>query len=223
MLETKDIGYWYDHQANALYRNVNLQFAEGKTYAIVGSSGSGKTTFLSLIAGLDKPSEGEVSYNGRAINKIGLTNYRNKYVSIVFQSYNLFTYMSALDNVLTAMAITNSQHKGDKEYAIDMLSKIGIDQDMAKKNVQRLSGGQQQRVAIVRAMCCDAKVVVADEPTGNLDETNTRETIELFQELAHAQGKCVIIVTHEPEVAKMCDETIELKNKEFTTKPAIKA
>lgn len=216
MLTAKNIGYWYTHEDDALYRNVNLDFEAGKTYAIVGSSGSGKTTFLSLLAGLDTPSEGEILYEGQSLNKICLTNYRNQDVTIVFQSYNLFTYMSALDNVLTALAITKSKHKGDKDYALSMLNQIGLDEGQAQKNVQRLSGGQQQRVAIVRAMCCDAKLVVADEPTGNLDETNTKETIQLFSQLAHDQGKCVIIVTHEPDVAAMCDVQIELKNKQFT-------
>lgn len=216
MLTAKNISYWYTTEADALYKDVNLSFDAGKTYAIVGTSGSGKTTFLSLLAGLDQPKAGEILYEGTNIKKMGMTHYRNQAVSIVFQSYNLFNYMSALENVLSALAITKSKHAGDKQYALDMLKKIGLDETQATKNVQRLSGGQQQRVAIVRAMCCDAQLVVADEPTGNLDEANTKETIELFSELAHKQNKCVIIVTHEPDVAKMCDVTIELRNKEFT-------
>ncbi|ETY75517.1 ABC transporter ATP-binding protein [Lactiplantibacillus fabifermentans] len=216
MLKANDIGYWYDRQENSLFEHVNLEFESGTSYAIVGQSGSGKTTFLSLLAGLDKPRAGQIELNGEPINKIGLTNYRRSHVAIVFQSYNLFNYMSPLNNLMTAMAITKSSHQGDKEYAADMLRKLGITDEQMKKNVQKLSGGQQQRVAIARTMCCDAKVVVADEPTGNLDEENTKDVIEQFQKIAHEQKKCVIIVTHEPDVAAMCDHSYRLAKHEFS-------
>lgn len=183
MLKVNDLGYWYDRQENSLFENVNLEFKSGTSYAIVGQSGSGKTTFLSLLAGLDKPRAGQIELNGEPINKIGLTNYRKSKVAIVFQSYNLLTYMSPLNNLMTAMAITNSEHRGDKDYAMKMLRRLGITDDQMKKNVQRLSGGQQQRVAIARTMVCDAKLVVADEPTGNLDEENTKYVIDQFQKL----------------------------------------
>ncbi|RRK11296.1 ABC transporter ATP-binding protein [Lactiplantibacillus garii] len=216
MLKVNDLGYWYDRQENSLFEHVNLNFEAGTSYAIVGQSGSGKTTFLSLLAGLDKPRAGQIEMNGEPINKIGLTAYRKSHVAIVFQSYNLLTYMSPLNNLLTAMAITDSEHRGDKQYAMEMLRKLGLSDDQMTKNVQRLSGGQQQRVAIARTMVCDAKLVVADEPTGNLDEENTREVIELFQKIAHEQHKCVIIVTHEPDVAAVCDHSYRLAKHEFS-------
>lgn len=215
MLEAKNIGYWYTHEDDYLFRDVNLTFEAGQSYAIVGQSGSGKTTFLSLLAGLDQPKAGQILYDGQDIKKIGMTNYRKHDVSVVFQSYNLFTYMSPLDNLLTAMAITNSEHAGDKTYAAEMLQKLGITADLLKKNVQHLSGGQQQRITIARTMACDAQLVVADEPTGNLDENNTVEVVDLFQKIAHEQGKCVIIVTHESAVARMCDQTYQLEKKLF--------
>ncbi|KRM11865.1 ABC transporter ATP-binding protein [Paucilactobacillus suebicus] len=216
MLEVKDVGYWYTHQDDSLFEHVNLSFEAGQSYAIVGQSGAGKTTFLSLLAGLDKPKAGQILYDDRNISEIGLTNYRKNDVSIVFQSYNLFTYMSAIDNLLTAMAITGSKHTGDKKYAIDMLHKLGLAHVQMQKNVQKLSGGQQQRVAIARTMACDANLVVADEPTGNLDEDNTIEVVDLFQKIAHEQGKCVIIVTHEAAVAQMCDHTYKLEKHVFS-------
>ncbi|WP_137597842.1 ABC transporter ATP-binding protein [Paucilactobacillus kaifaensis] len=216
MLKTKDLSYWYDQKKNSLFENVNLEFEAGQSYAIVGQSGSGKTTFLSLIAGLDKPKAGSIELDGKDINKIGLTNYRKKDVSIVFQSYNLFTYMSPLNNLLTAMSVTESRHAGDKEYAQQMLAKLGLTDSQMKTNVQQLSGGQQQRVAIARTMVCDANLVVADEPTGNLDEDNTTEVIDLFQQIAHEQGKCVIIVTHESAVAQACDNAYRLEKHEFS-------
>ncbi|MCU9612367.1 ABC transporter ATP-binding protein [Caldibacillus lycopersici] len=215
LLEIKDLNYWYTNKEDALYNDVNLTFEAGRLYAILGSSGSGKTTFLSLIAGLDVPKKGDVVYDGKSIRKIGMTQYRNRCVSIVFQSYNLLPYMSALENIVSAMEITHSKQKDRRAYALAMLEKVGITKELALKNVQHLSGGQQQRVAIVRAMCCDAQLVVADEPTGNLDEQNSREIILLFKRLAHEQQKCVIVITHEKDIAKECDTILQLKNKTF--------
>ncbi|PZL73697.1 ABC transporter [Enterococcus plantarum] len=215
MLQTKDVGYWYKNEDEFLYKNVNLEFQRGKMYAILGASGSGKTTFLSLIAGLDVPKTGTILYNGDALTKIGLRNYRKSDVSIIFQAYNLLPYMSALDNVLTAMAISSSKQDDKRAYALENLANVGIDEILAKKNVNQLSGGQQQRVAIVRALCCDHELIVADEPTGNLDEKTSKDIVQLFQKVAHDQKKCIIIVTHEQEVAKACDEVYELKNQVF--------
>ncbi|MFD2305946.1 ABC transporter ATP-binding protein [Enterococcus termitis] len=215
MLQTQEVGYWYKNEEEFLYKNVNLEFQRGKMYAILGASGSGKTTFLSLIAGLDQPKTGTILYNGESLAKIGLRNYRKNDVSIIFQAYNLLPYMSALDNVLTAMAISSSKQEDKKAYALENLASVGIDETLAKKNVAQLSGGQQQRVAIVRALCCDHELIVADEPTGNLDEKTSQDIVQLFQKVAHEQQKCIIIVTHEQEVAKACDEIYELKNQAF--------
>lgn len=223
MLTTNNLGYWYQREEDYLFKDVDLTFAAGHSYAIVGQSGSGKTTLVSLLAGLDKPKAGTIALNGKDLAKIGLTNFRRRDVAIVFQAYNLFTYMSALENLMTAMAITGAKHQGDKEFAKQMLRKLGLSDDQMKKNVQRLSGGQQQRVAIARTMVCDAPLVVADEPTGNLDESNTNEVIALFQQIAHEQGKCVIIVTHEPDVAAKCDAVIRLAQKEFTWEKVVSA
>ncbi len=215
MLQTQEVGYWYKNEVDSLYKNVNLEFKRGKMYAILGASGSGKTTFLSLIAGLDVPKAGAILYNGESLAKIGLRNYRKRDVSIIFQAYNLLPYMSALDNVLTAMAISSSKQADKKAYALESLADVGIDETLAKKNVTQLSGGQQQRVAIVRALCCDHELIVADEPTGNLDEKTSKDIVQLFQKVAHEQKKCIIIVTHEQEVAKACDKVYELKNQAF--------
>ncbi|WP_304055357.1 ABC transporter ATP-binding protein [Levilactobacillus namurensis] len=215
MLKTKDLGYWYQTANEPLFKNVNLEFETGQSYAILGHSGTGKTTFLSLIAGLDQPKAGEITLDDRSLKQIGLTAYRRHHVAIVFQAYNLFTYMSPLNNLMTAMAITNASHAGDTDYARQILRDLGIGDDQMTRNVQRLSGGQQQRVAIARTMACDAQLVVADEPTGNLDEDNTRAVITQFQKIAHDQNKCVIIVTHEPDVAAQCDHQFRLENKQF--------
>lgn len=215
MLKTKDIGYWYTNEQDFLYKNVDLTFDAGKMYGILGASGSGKTTFLSLIAGLDVPKVGHIYYNDQDIHSIGLRNYRKNDVSTIFQSYNLLPYMSALDNVLTAMSICQTPVDNKKEYALEHLNKVGIDELLATKPVTQLSGGQQQRVAIVRSLCCNHDLIVADEPTGNLDEQTSQDIVSLFQKVAHEQNKCIIIVTHEQDVAKKCDAIYELKNKQF--------
>ncbi|MFP1648331.1 ABC transporter ATP-binding protein [Enterococcus mundtii] len=217
MLRTENLGFWYQNPTEALYKDVNLSFEKGKMYAILGASGSGKTTFLSLISGLDTPKEGTVYYEERALAKIGLQNYRKNDVSIIFQAYNLLPYLSALDNVITAMEISNTPQKDYRQVALDRLARVGINETLAKQLVTKLSRGQQQRVAIVRAICCEHQLIIADEPTGNLDETTSQEIVQLFQEIAHEQDRCIIIVTHELEVAKKCDEVFELKNKTFAS------
>ncbi|WP_303753469.1 ABC transporter ATP-binding protein [Enterococcus sp. S86.2] len=213
-LTTENLGYWYEPDG-PLFENVNLSFDSGKLYGILGSSGSGKTTFLSLLTGLDTPKAGAILYKGQSLKEIGLQEYRRKDVSIVFQAYNLLPYMSALDNVLTAMAIAKTQQSDPEAYALANLAQVGITSDLAAKKVTQLSGGQQQRVAIVRALCCDHELIVADEPTGNLDETTSKEIVALFEKIAHEQNKCIILVTHEQEVAASCDAVYELKNKVF--------
>ncbi|KAF1293330.1 ABC transporter ATP-binding protein [Candidatus Enterococcus leclercqii] len=213
-LTTKNLGYWYGPEA-PLFQHINLTFEPGKIYAILGSSGSGKTTFLSLIAGLDTPKEGDIEYNDASLKKIGLREYRRKDVSIVFQAYNLLPYMSALDNVICAMKIAGTQQADPKAYALGNLEKLGLTADLAKKKVTQLSGGQQQRVAIARALCCDHELIVADEPTGNLDTATSADIVKLFQEIAHEQKKCIVLVTHEQDVADACDVVYELKDKDF--------
>lgn len=215
MLTVKNLTHWYGQADKPLYEDVDLSFDTGQVYTIVGASGSGKTTLLSFLAGLDKPQKGDIFLDGKNLKKIGVTNYRKHKVAIVFQQYNLLGYMSALDNILTALSVTGSAHKGERQYVLDTLKRVGINEDDAKKNVQKLSGGQQQRVAIVRALLVDANIVIADEPTGNLDGENAAMIINLFQELAHDHQKSVIIVTHDPHVADQGDVKISLENREF--------
>lgn len=218
LLEFKHINYWYMHQnkKHHILQDVSISFEKSTFYTVIGPSGSGKTTFLSLASALDLPKEGEILYEGKDIRKIGLSHFRNQYVSIVFQAYNLLPYMTALQNVLTAMEITGSKKKNKTEFALQMLRKVGISEEKAKQKVLTLSGGQQQRVSIARALCCESDLIVADEPTGNLDETTASEIVKLFQELAHQENKCVIVVTHDREVADASDITIQLSKGNFT-------
>jgi putative ABC transport system ATP-binding protein len=185
---------------------VNASFESGQMYAIVGESGSGKTTLISLIAALDKIQDGDITFNNKSIADIGETEFRLKFVNIVFQSFNLIHYMTARENVEIALDFANQA--GDrKTQAYELLERVGIKPSEADRLVLKLSGGQQQRVAIARAMAGDVPIVVADEPTGNLDEKTEAKILGLFKALADA-GKIVIIVTHSQKVARHAQATV---------------
>ncbi|MGE7621472.1 ABC transporter ATP-binding protein [Viridibacillus sp. NPDC096237] len=213
ILQFKNINYHYEsnNKRTKILQNVNFSFQTGTFYTILGPSGSGKTTTLSLASGLDSPKSGYVLYKGKDISEIGLDSYRNQCVSIIFQSYNLINYMTALQNVITAMEITGVDVKDKKTRALDLLKKVGLTEIEAKRNVLQLSGGQQQRVAIARALSSNVNLLIADEPTGNLDQGTSMEIIELFKELAHKENKCIIVVTHSQDVAKQSDKAVYLQ------------
>lgn len=218
LLQFENVSYWYHHEnkKHIILNDISIGFNKGSFYTIVGPSGSGKTTFLALASALDLPKEGSVLYEGKAIKKIGLANFRNKHVSIVFQSYNLLLYMTALQNVTTAMEITGSKQKDKKAFAIEMLAKVGISEKQARQKVLTLSGGQQQRVSIARALSCESDLIIADEPTGNLDEDTAKDIVRLFQSLVHEENKCIIVVTHDQNIAAISDTTVKLSKGRFT-------
>jgi len=214
LLETKAVDYYYQDgdQRRYILKETSVSFEKGTFYAILGQSGSGKTTFLSLISALDSPKSGQVLYEGTDIEKIGHENYRRDDISIVFQSYNLIPYLSAVENVLVPMAITKNQlPDNQREVAYNLLDYIGITKEKADRLVNQLSGGEQQRVAIARALATNVDIILADEPTGNLDEEMEQEIIDIFKELAHVHNKCVIVVTHANEIAQQADEVLYLR------------
>ena len=199
-LELKNISYAYE-KGKAVLQNVSAELETGKLYAILGPSGSGKTTLLSLLGGLDVPTQGGVLFDGEDITAKGLEHHRRNNISLIFQSYNLIDYMTPVENVrLTA-----------KLDAAPILERLGLEQDEIARNVLKLSGGQQQRVAIARALASDAPVILADEPTGNLDADTAEEITAILKESAHTFGKCVVVVTHSGEVAKQADVVLEIK------------
>jgi putative ABC transport system ATP-binding protein len=204
ILETRNIKYSYDDK-KAVLRNVSTEFEVGKIYAILGPSGCGKTTLLSLLGGLDSPSDGQVLFEGENIEKNGLSLHRKNNVAFIFQSYNLIDYMTPAENV----ALTS------KLPPLPILERLGLTKEESKRNVLKLSGGQQQRVAIARALASDAKVILADEPTGNLDEDTAVEITAILKECAHQMNKCVIIVTHSNDLAKQVDVVLRLKKGEL--------
>ena len=214
LLETKNISYFYQDgdKRRFILRDVDTAFEKGKFYAILGQSGSGKTTFLSLVSALEVPKSGEILYNEEDVKKIGLNKYRRNKIGIVFQSYNLIPHYTAAENILIAMDITeNALPKDKKEVAYNLLDFIGITKGKADRLVTQLSGGEQQRVAIARALSTNVDLILADEPTGNLDEEKENEIINIFKSLAHQHNKCVIVVTHSNEIAKHADEILYLK------------
>ena len=199
-LELKNVSYAYE-KGKAVLQNVSGSLETGKMYAILGPSGSGKTTLLSLLGGLDVPAQGSVLFDGEDITEKGLEHHRRSHISLIFQSYNLIDYMTPVENVrLTA-----------KLDAAPILERLGLEQDETHRNVLKLSGGQQQRVAIARALASDAPVILADEPTGNLDADTAEEITAILKESAHAFGKCVVVVTHDRDVAKQADVVLEIK------------
>lgn len=213
LLKLENVSYSYQDgkEKNKILEHVSYSFEKGKIYAVVGASGSGKTTTLSLSSGLDKPDEGKVLFKGKDIQEIGLNKYRREDISIVFQSYNLIYYMNALENVMSALEIAGIKRKDKKEYCLSILEQLGLSKDECKRDIRQLSGGQQQRVAIARAIAREVDLILCDEPTGNLDEKNSIEIMNTFLDLAHIHHKCVILVTHSPTLAKMCDVSLRIK------------
>lgn len=208
ILEIKNLTYSYKDSREKVLANVSESFEEGKFYTIIGKSGTGKSTLLSLLAGLDEPDNGKILFNGESIQETGYTNHRKNNISLVFQNYNLIDYLSPLENI----RLVNNQAQQD------ILLELGLSEHQVKRNVMKLSGGQQQRVAIARALVSSAPVILADEPTGNLDENTASEIIEILKKLAKERNKCVIVVTHSKEVARAADIVFELKNKKLINK-----
>lgn len=205
ILEIKNVTYNYSNSNELVLSKVNQKFEIGKFYAIIGKSGAGKSTLLSLLAGLDKPQKGQILFKGNDIEKDGYSNHRKNNISLVFQNYNLIDYLTPLENVRLV----------NKNASETILFELGLDKSQIKRNVMKLSGGQQQRVAIARALVSEAPIILADEPTGNLDADTAGEIIEILKKLAKERNKCVIVVTHSKEVANSADIILELKDRKL--------
>lgn len=203
IMQLDQVGFTYGTAAQRVLKNVSYDFEVGTFYAIVGSSGAGKTTMLSLLAGLDAPTEGVVRFDGKDIASTGYTRHRRDQIALVFQNYNLIDYLTPLEN----LRLVNSK------ATVEDLTRLGLDAAAAQRNVLALSGGQQQRVAIGRALVSSAGVILADEPTGNLDEETAEGVIDILRDAAHLQNKCVIVVTHSKQLAKAADVTLRLERR----------
>ena len=210
IIKLDNISFRYDKKTEVL-KNINYDFEAGKIYAITGRSGAGKTTLLSLLSGLAAPTGGSIYYQDKDIEGMDKYDYRAKIVGVVFQSFNLINNLTAAENIVLSMDIAGikGSQKQKLQTAYTLLESVDIDREAADRRVLKLSGGQQQRVAIARALSHDPEVILADEPTGNLDGETQDEILQILRKLAD-DGKCVIVVTHSPAVAKAADEVYSL-------------
>lgn len=210
LLELHNVSFSYGKLQ--VLKNLSYQFEPGAIYAVAGRSGAGKTTLLSVLSGLVNPGEGYISYKGQDVRKLNKYDFRRKYVGVVFQNFNLLYKLSAAENIQLSMEIAGIRVKNKKAHAYELLEKVGLTRDEADRRVLKLSGGQQQRVAIARALSYGPEIILADEPTGNLDGETQEEIIKLLRSLA-GEGKCIIVVTHSPEIAKEADHVYRLAGK----------
>ena len=206
LMKIENLTYRYDSSKKNVLNKMNVEFDKGRVYTIVGKSGSGKTTLLSLISGLDVCTDGSILYNGKNLKDINRDDYRAKSIGVIFQSYNLLLNASAVENIVLSMNISGSDVKNKKEYAYQLLNKISIDQETADRKILKLSGGEQQRIGIARALAHNPDIIIADEPTGNLDSETESDIMDILSNLAHNNGKCIIIVTHSKKVSSYADE-----------------
>ena len=198
ILELVNVSYRYADadEDDYVLKNLNYSFELGKTYAIKGKSGTGKTTLLSLISGLEKCDEGKIIYDKKNLADMDLDKYRNTHIGIIFQSFNLLPKLTAIENIILSMDVSNLKIENKREKAIELLRRVGLSEAEGDRRILKLSGGEQQRVAIARSLSYNPSIILADEPTGNLDRETEEEIINIFKELAKKEKKCIIIVTH---------------------------
>lgn len=213
LLKLENVSYRYSDalKDDYVFKNINYEFNEGKVYAIKGKSGSGKTTLLSLLSGLETNYEGNITYNGKDLKKQDLDKYRSSDIGIIFQSYNLLPHLTAMENIILSMDISNVDVANKSETAIELMKSVGLKESQKDRRVLKLSGGEQQRVAIARSLSYNPRMILADEPTGNLDKETENEILKIFKNLAKRENKCVIIVTHSENVCQNVDVIFDLK------------
>ena len=212
ILTLNNVSYRYDGTKKNVLKGVSASFEAGKVYAIVGKSGSGKSTLLSLIAGLDVCTDGKILHGENDLKEIDRDEYRAKGIGVVFQAFNLITNSTAIDNIVLSMQISGNSERDKKSFAYGLLQKVGIDEETANRKILKLSGGEQQRVGIARALAHNPNIIIADEPTGNLDTDTENDVLKILTSLAHNEGKCVIIVTHSKKVSSIADDILGMKD-----------
>ena len=217
VLSLENVTYRYKNAQRAAVSGISCEFEEGKVYAVVGASGSGKSTFLSLLAGLDLPTEGTIRFQGDSLAELNLDRYRRESISMIFQVFHLFPLLTVMENVCFPMELCGITPKDARPRAAKLLESVGIREEQMKRFPSKLSGGERQRVAIARSLASNAKIILGDEPTGNLDGENTQNIMDILCELAHKKGYCVILVTHDMEVAEMADVSFRMKDGNFVS------
>ncbi|MCI8789470.1 MAG: ABC transporter ATP-binding protein [Lachnospiraceae bacterium] len=217
ILHLDNLSYAYEKSGPPVLRGITADFQAGKMYAIIGKSGAGKTTLLSLISGLDVCTQGAIFYNGQDLKSINKDRYRAQSIGVIFQSYNLLPGASAVENVVLAMHLSGHKSGDKKAAAYRLLEKVGIDRETADRKTGKLSGGEQQRTGIARALSHNPDILIADEPTGNLDESTQDGIMALLSGLVRNENRCVILVTHSHKVASCADEVLGLSGGRLTT------
>jgi len=216
MLKLENVSYSYGKSGAAVLSNVSCTFEAGRLNAVTGPSGSGKTTLLSIMAGMDKPTQGDVFINGDNLGALNLDRYRRETVAMIFQSFHLFPLLTAMENVCFPMELNGVTKADAIPKAAELLSSLGIGPDMHKRYPSNLSGGEQQRVAIARSLASGAKLLLADEPTGNLDQANSMNIIDILKRLAHEREYCVVVVTHDTDAAAEADTIYKMRDGKLT-------
>jgi putative ABC transport system ATP-binding protein len=211
-----NVSYRYRNSQTPAVSKVSCTFEAGAMYAVVGPSGSGKSTLLSILAGLDTPSEGSIAFNETDLKSMNMDRYRRNDIAMIFQSFQLFPLMTVMENVCYPMELQGIKTPDAKPRAGKLLERLGITPAEMRRHPAHLSGGQQQRVAIARSLASGARILLADEPTGNLDSTNTKNIMDILQKLAHDDGYCVILVTHDMDAAAKADVIYKMSDGEMT-------
>lgn len=206
ILSLENVNYKYSGTTKQILKNISMEFEPSKVYTIMGKSGAGKSTILSLISGLDLPTNGDIIYGDKNLKELDRDLYRAKSVGVIFQGYNLLTNATALENIILSMNISGSKEANKQAYALSLLERVGIDKETANRKILKLSGGEQQRIGIARALSHNPDIIIADEPTGNLDGETEMNIMKILRSLAHDDGKCVIVVTHSKQVSKYADQ-----------------
>lgn len=221
-LALQNVSYKYEGTNKIIFKDVNIQFEAGKVYTIVGKSGAGKSTLLSLLAGLDVATAGRIECDSENLAETNRNRYRAQKAGIIFQGLNLLTNATAIDNIVLSMNISGVSEPDKKAKAYALLEKVGINKEKAHRKILKLSGGEQQRIAIARALSHDPELIIADEPTGNLDKDTESGILKIFSSLAKEEKKCVIIVTHSKKVTTIADEIWGLDKTVFLQLPTHK-
>lgn len=222
VLEAISIGKVYGEGATQFQalKKVNLQLRRGEFVAIMGASGSGKSTLLNILSGLDRPTTGHVVWNGRNLNECTeseLTKRRREHIGFIFQFFNLIPVLSALENVTLPLLLAKKQEKTTVQRAKQLLTTVGLEQKIDARPSE-MSGGQQQRVAIARALIANPQIIVADEPTGNLDSKTSKDIMSLLRECCNRMNQSLIVVTHDAHVASYADRILSMRDGELTEK-----
>lgn len=217
ILSLENVSYTYKNAPRAAVSDISCMFEEGNVYAIVGPSGSGKSTLLSLLAGLDLPTDGKITFDGDNLATLNLDRYRRESISMIFQAFHLFPLLTVMENVCFPMELCGVTPKDARPRAKALLEGVGITQEQMNRFPSKLSGGERQRVAIARSLASNARIILGDEPTGNLDGANTQNIIDILCGLAHEKGYCIIIVTHDMEVAQAADVAFRMRDGKLRT------